>query len=186
MGLGNFRRFRKIDLIVILIFALLWSFITFLVNIPNTQLTFMLSLFITTFFMTSVALLIRKIGAVTLFYLLGALMTIKINNLGGLGFYKIPILLIAGIIFELFFLLLKIKIKNIPLNVVLGAAFSNFSIPFTMLLFITVSKEMAPYIWNFALMAFIIGIMAAIASFLIWYNIKGLKPVVRFRYGGYG
>jgi len=180
--LESFRRFRKIDLIVIVILAFIWALVTWLINIPNNQFTFFLSLFVTTMFMTFIALLIRKLGAVTLFYLFGALITIPINNLSGLGFYKVPILLIAGIIFELFYLLLKIKIKNIPLDVVLGAAFSNFSIPFTMLIFVTATKELMPFVLNFALMAFIIGIMASIITFLIWYNIKNLKPIIRFEY----
>jgi len=180
--LESFRSFRKIDLLAIIILALLWAFITWLINIPDTQFTFFLSLFITTMFMAFTALLIRKLGAVTLFYLLGAVITININNLGGLGYYKIPILFIAGIIFELFFLLLKIKIKNIPLDVVLGAAFSNFSIPFTMLLFIGASRELMPFVWNFALIALIIGVMGSVVTFLIWYNIKNSKPIIRFEY----
>ena len=182
IGLESFRRFRKIDLLVIVILASIWAFITYLINIPNNQFTFFLSLFVTTMFMAFIALLIRKLGAVTLFYLFGAIITIPINNLGGLGFYKVPILLIAGIIFELFFLLLKIRIKNIPLDVVLGAAFSNFSIPFTMLLFVPATKELMPFVWNFALMAFIIGIMGSIVMFLIWYNIKNSKQIIKFEY----
>jgi len=180
--LESFKRFRKIDLIAIIILAVLWAFITWIINIPDNQFTFFLSLFVTTMFMAFTALLIRKIGAVTLFYLFGAIITISINNLGGLGIYKVPILLIAGIIFELFFLLLKIKIKNIPLDVVLGAAFSNFSIPFTMLLFVSATRDLMPFVWNFALMVFIIGIMASIVTFLIWYKIKGMKLIIRFEY----
>jgi len=162
--------------------AVLWAFITWIINIPDNQFTFFLSLFVTTMFMAFTALLIRRVGAVTLFYLFGAIITISINNLGGLGIYKVPILLIAGIIFELFFLLLKIKLKNIPLDIVLGAAFSNFSIPFTMLLFIPATRELMPFVWNFALMAFIIGIMGSIVTFLIWYNIKNSKIIIKFEY----
>lgn len=180
--LKSFRKIRKIDFVAMIALALFWAFITWLINIPDSQFTFFLSLFVTTMFMAFTALLIRRVGAVTLFYLFGALITIPINNLSGLGFYKVPILLIAGLIFELFFLLLKIKIKNIPIDVVLGAAFSNFSIPLSMLLFVEPTKELLPFIWNFALMAFIIGIMASIITFLIWYNIKGLKPIIKFEY----
>ena len=180
--LESFRKLRKIDLIAIAVLALFWAFITWLINIPDNQFTFFLSLFVTTMLMAFTALLIRRVGAVTLFYLFGAIITIPINNFGGLGIYKVPILLIAGIIFELFFLLLKIKIKNIPLDVVLGAAFSNFSIPFAMLLFVEATRELMPFAWNFALMAFVIGVMGAILAFLIWYNIKSLKPIIRFEY----
>jgi len=132
--------------------------------------------------MAFTALLIRKIGAVTLFYLFGAIITIPINNLGGLGYYKLPILLIAGIIFEIFFIFFRIEIKNMPIDVILGAAISNFSIPFTMLLFIPTTTELMTFVWNFALISFIIGIMASIITFLIWYNIKNLKPIIKFEY----
>ena len=69
------------------------------------------------------------------------------------------------------------------MDVVLGAAFSNFSIPFSMVLFAGTTKELMPYVWNFAFTAFVIGIMASITAFLVWYNIKGLKAVIRFEYG---
>ena len=180
--LESLRKFRKIDFIAIIILVIIWAFFTWLINLPDNQFTFFLSLFVTTMFMTFTALLIRKFFAVTLFYLIGAIITIPINNLEGLGIYKVPILLIAGLIFELFFLLLKIKIKNIPLDVVLGAAFSNFSIPFAMLVFVGAPKELMPLVWNFALTAFIIGIMGAIISFLTWYKIKGTKMIIRFEY----
>ena len=179
---GHFRKFRKIDFIAILILAVFWAFVTFLVNMPDNQLSFMLSLFVTTSFVAVTALLVRKIGAVTLFYLFGAIISLPINNLGGLSGYKVPILLIAGLIFEVFFLLFKIRFKNIPLNMVLGTAFSNFSIPFAMLLFVGATKELMPYVWNLALMAFILGVMASVVIFLAWYNIKGLKPIIRFQY----
>lgn len=181
--LESFRKFRKIDLIAIIVLTILWAFVTWLINIPDSQFTFFLSLFVTTMFMSFTSLLIRKFFAVTLFYIFGAIITIPINNLGGLGIYKVPILFIAGIIFELFFLLLRVKIKLVPLDVVLGAAFSNFSIPFTMLLFVSAARDLMPFVWNFALISFIVGIMASIATFLVWYNIKGLKPIIRFEYG---
>lgn len=182
IAIESFKRFRKIDLLAIGALVFTWFVITYFISLPNTQLTFMLSLFVTTMFVVFTALFIRKIGAVTLFYLLGALITVPINNLGGLGWNKVIILVIAGIIFELFFLLLKIEIKNISLDVVLGAGFSNASIPFTMLLLIKTKTALMPYVLNFALMAFIVGVMAAIITFLIWYHIKGLKPIIKFEY----
>jgi len=178
----SLKRFRMIDLLVIFGLVVIWAIITSLINIPNTSGTFMLSLLVTTLFMTFTALLIRKFLAVTLFYLLGALITIPFNNLGGLGLYKIPILLMAGVIFELFFLLMRIEIKNIPLDVVLGAGFSNASIPWTIFLFTQSSTNLMPYLINFSLSAFLVGIIGALISFLIWFNIKGNKNIIKFEY----
>jgi hypothetical protein len=180
--LESFRRFRKIDYMAILMLALAWSFITRIINIPDTTFTFFASLFVTTMFMAFTALLIRKFGAVTLFYLIGAIITININNLGGLGIYKIPILMIAGIIFELFTLFLRVEMNNIPLDLVLGSAISNFSIAFTMAWLIGAAESLMSFVWNFALISLIIGVMASTITFLIWYNIKGLKPIIKFEY----
>jgi len=180
--LGSFKNFRKNDFIAIILLAVLWALLTSLVNLPNTSATFMFSLFITTMFMTFTAFLIRKFFAVTLFYLLGAIITIPINNLGGLGLYKVPILLIAGLVFEVFFLLLKIEIKNIPLDVILGAAFSNASIPWTILLLSRSSIEILPSVVNFSLSAFLIGIIGSLITFLIWYHIKSNKNIIKFEY----
>jgi len=148
--LESFRSLRKNDILAILLLAVVWAFVTTMVNLPDTSGTFMLSLFITTMFMTFTALLIRRFFAVTLFYLIGAIITIPLNNLGGLGIYKVPILVVAGLIFEIFFLLLKIEIKNIPLDVIFGAAVSNASIPWTMLLLSQTSKELLPSVLNFS------------------------------------
>ena len=176
------RRFRKVDLLTIIILALLCSAITSFINISNNQLTFILSLLITTIFMTFTALLINRVGAVTLFYLLCALITFRVNNLIILGWDKVIILGTAGIIFELFFILIELQIKNIPLGVIMGAAFSNISIPFTMVLLTKPTEEMVPHFKNFALMTFVIGLIGSIAMFLIWYNIKGKKFIIKYQY----
>lgn len=179
--LESLKPFRKIDFIAVSILVILWAFITTIVNLPNTQLTFMISLLITTIFISFTALLIRRFGAVILFYFIGSIITIPFNNLIG-GYYKILILLTAGIIFELFFFFSKIYFNKIPLNLVLGAAFSNASIPWTMLLLTQVSKDILPSVVNFSLLAFIIGIIGAIITFLIWYHIKGNKRIIKFEY----
>ena len=179
--LESFTRFRKIDFLALAILTVLWAVATTLINLPNTQLTFMLSLAITTISVSFTALLIRKIGAVILFYFIGSIITISFNNLIQ-GYYKILILVIAGIIFELIFLLSKKIYKyNIPFNLVLAAALSNASIPWIMLLF-TYSKELLPYTINFSLSALLIGVISSLITYLIWYNIKSNKTIIKFEY----
>lgn len=181
--LESFRMIRKIDLAVILAFAAVWSAIAYFAGIRETQLSFMISLFITNVFMVLIALLVRRVGAVTLFYLLCALPAAKIGIFGGIGWSSILILGAAGIVFEAFFLLARIEIKSIPFDAVLGAAFSNASIPFTMMLLIgEKTKGIMPYVWNFALTAFIIGVAGAIIAFIAWYNVKSLKHIIKFEY----
>lgn len=177
------RGFRRIDLMAVAILAVLWAVATYLVNLISADNSMMVSLFLTAFFAAFTALFIRKIGAVTLFCLLGAIMTVPTADLGGLGLNKIPILLIAGFVFDFFLLVLKIELVDIPLGVILGAAFSNASIPWIMMLLISdIPKEIIPAALNFSLTAFVIGIIGGVVAFLAWYNIKGLKPVIRFEY----
>src|SRR3989338_228954 len=180
--LESFARFRKIDFLALAILTVLWAVATTLINLPNTQLTFMLSLAVTAIFVSFTALLIRKVGAVILFYFVGSAITISFNNLIQ-GYYKILILVIAGIIFELAFLLTKkIYKSNIPFNLVLAAALSNASIPWIILLFTEYSKELLTPTINFSLSALLIGIMGSLLTYLVWYNIKANKTIIKFEY----
>ena len=176
------RRYRKLDLTAIIASVLAWALLTGLINWPNSVSTFYLSLFLTAVFMSFIALLIRKIGAVMLFSILGALISLPINNLGGLGIYKIAALGVAGLVFETVFVLVRLEFKSIPIDLILASALSFFSIPFTMALFVPSTKGLVPYLWNFALSALLIGVMGAVAAFLIWYRIKGLHAVIKFEY----
>jgi len=182
ISLESITRLRKIDLIAIVVLAVLWAIITTLINIPNTQLTFMISLLITVMFATFTALLVRKITAVILFYFIGSIITVSFNNLIE-GYLKILILVIAGIVFELVIILgKKIKHSNIPFNLILAAGLSTASIPWTILLLVQSSKDLLPSVINLSLSSFLIGIIGSLLSYLIWYNIKGNKKVIKFEY----
>ena len=182
MGIIRIKSFRKIDIIAIIILVFLWSVIAYFINFPNSQLSMIFSLFITTVFIAFIGFLTKRVGAVTLFCLFGSLTTIGINNMGDLGWYKLIVLVTAGVVFEPFLLFFNKKIMNIPWSVVLGAGFASASIPFTMALAVSSAKGLMLYVLNFALMAFIIGIMGAITAFLIWHNIKTKKLIIKFEY----
>jgi len=180
--LARFTSMRIIDYMVIVIAAIIWAALTTLINQPDTQLTFMLVLGITSIFATFIALLIRRAGAVVLFYLLGSLISISFNNLI-IGYQKIIILLIAGILFELVIVINnKLNTKNIPLNVLIAAALSHASIPWTMLLLTNFTKEILPATINFSLSSLLIGIIGAVIAYLIWYSIRSNKKVIKFEY----
>ncbi|MDP7141675.1 MAG: hypothetical protein QF362_00440 [Candidatus Woesearchaeota archaeon] len=178
----NFKRLRKIDLLAVIILVLLWSTLTYFISLSDTTLTFMLSLALTIAFMAFIALLINRPGAILIFSFLGALATSDISNFGGLGWNKVIILTAAGLVFELISLLFTIEFKNIPLSVILGAGLSAASIPFTMFLLASGKKEIMPYVLNFSLTALVLGTMTSVIIFLIWYNIKNIKPIIRFEY----
>ena len=182
MNIPEIKKLRKIDLTAIGMLAVLWPAVSYLISLKDNQLAFIADMAVAAAFIAFTALLIRRFGAVFLLCIISSLITIRIDNLGALGLSKVIILAAAGIVFELLALLLEIKVKNVPLDVVFGAAFSNASIPFTMRLLVPAAGDIMPYVWNFALMAFIVGIMGGLIAFLIWYNMKGLRWVIRFEY----
>ncbi len=180
--LESIRSLRKIDFAAIAIAAVSWAVLTSYISAMNSPFSFVLSLFITAIFASFVALLIDKLGSLFLFYTIGAIISLPLNTMSSLGVFKAPILIGAGLIFELIFLLLKLEVQNIPMDVVLGAAISNFLVPFMMIITFKAQSQLMPFVWNLALMSFIAGLMGSIISFLIWYNVRHLKPVIKFEY----
>jgi ABC-type thiamin/hydroxymethylpyrimidine transport system permease subunit len=83
------------------------------------QSSYILSLLVATILMSFTVHLVRKAGSATLFYCIGALLAFSINDLGATGINKLIVLVIAGIIFELIFLIFKLEIKNIPTDIIM-------------------------------------------------------------------
>lgn len=180
--LESLSRYRRIDVLAIIALAMTWSIFSYFINLANTTWSFMVFLLVTAIFACFTALLIRKLGAVLLFYLIGGFFTYPFSILGT-GLNGLFILLVVGMVFELFLLVLKKEIKNIPLSLIIGAAISSVSIPWTMLLLISEkTKELVYFAGNFSLLALITGIMGAVICFLLWYQIKGTKAVIKFEY----
>ena len=185
IAIESFRRFRLIDLIVIILFAIFWL-VTNLVtsNRVSPQTQYIVSLFFITFFMSCTVYVIRKAGAVTLFYLLCGLFTFSLNNLGTTGLTKLLTLVISGVLFELTFIILKLELKSIPLDVIVGTAVSAASIPIStgLLLSPVMAQTLIISILNLALLSFFIGIVSGLVAFLIWYYLRTTKLIVSFEY----
>ena len=92
--------------------------------------------------------------------------------------------LIAGLVFELVFVIFKLELKNIQLDIVLGTGFSAASIPITtaFLLSTNLARSMIVPIFNLSLLSFIVGIVGAIASFFLWYRLRTNRAVLRYEY----
>ena len=173
--------FRKIDLIFIVITALTWSVLDHSISLigftGNVILVSVISLFITAVFISFVALAVSKYGAITVFYILAAIFTIPLSNFGGPGLHKISILIIAGIVFDVVFFVLRGSLR-IPL----ATAFSNASMPWViwfMLLSSGATVELS-FILNSTIMDFLMGILGALAGMFIWYKIRTTKLIVKF------
>lgn len=185
IAIESFKRFKIIDIIAIIILAGLWLLLSFLLDrFLDPQASYILSLLIAVTLMSFTVHLVRKAGSATLFYALGALFTYSINDLGTIGSDKLIVLIIAGIIFELIFLIFKLEVKNIQLDIMAGTAISAASIPITtgLLLSFNVSLSMISSIINLILLSFFVGLIGAVFSFLIWYNLRATKIVLKYEY----
>ncbi|MFH1377015.1 MAG: hypothetical protein ABIH25_05255 [Candidatus Woesearchaeota archaeon] len=187
IAIESFRRFRFKDILAIMILVALWwllSQITINILAFDPQITYIISLIIITLLMSFAVHLVRKAGSATLFYLIGSIITLNVNDIGITGLDKVIVFLFAGIIFELIFLIFKIEIKNIQIDIIAGTAISTAFIPILMviILSITTALNMSTSAINLILLSFFIGIIGSIISFIIWYNLKTTKLVLKFEY----
>lgn len=185
IAVESFKKFRILDVVLILFVSAIWAVIGYVVNILFTpQSSYIISLLIATFLMSFTVHLVRKAGSATLFYVIGGLLMFGLNDLGVTNMNKIWVLLVAGVVFELAFIILKLELKNIQLDIVLGSAFSAASVPFStaFLLSVSLAKDVIGSIINIALLSFMIGFVGAVASFFLWYKLRTNKAVLKYEY----
>lgn len=185
IAIESIKRFKIIDVTAIVVLACLWLLLSFLVStFFSPQIIYILSLLIATTLMSLAVHLVRKAGTAILFYSFGALLTNTIYDLGATGINKLIVLVIAGIIFELVFLILKIEVKSVQLDIIISTAISAATIPLTTALLISFNTalNMIIPIINMMLLSLLIGLIGAFVSFLLWYNLKTTKTVLKFEY----
>jgi len=185
IAIESFRKFKILDIAVILAFASLWLLLSWIINkIFGPQPSYILTLLVVTFLMSFTVHLVKKAGSATLFYTIGALLTFNINDLGAIGMNKLVIFAISGILFELIFLILKLELKNIQLDIITSTSISAASVPITtgFLLSFNVALNMMVPLINLILLSFLVGLAGAVMSFMIWYNLKNTKMILKFQY----
>lgn len=175
------KKFKKKDITVMAVLVGLWLALNFALASVNPQYSYIISLLILTILMTFAVLIINKSGVATIFYLLAAITTYSFDSLGALGINKIIVLGIAGLSFELVFLVLKLEFKSTQLGILFGSALSSAIIPLAMAFLISfdVASNLIVLLINMILLSFFVGIIGAVISFLIWYNISTTKWALR-------
>lgn len=175
------QKIRFKDLLFVFIAVLVVSLIIFTTNLlfsPTTS--FIVSLIFLVLGMNISVYLIKKSGAATLFYILTAIMTFWIDDVGIIGWKKILVFFFAGLIFEFIFLFLKLHLHNVPLDMVMGTGLSVSSIPLIMAFMI--SDELAGsfplQLLNIIILAFAVGIIASTIVFLFWHEIEHTRLIL--------
>jgi len=176
---------RKIDLSAILALVIVWAIVIYLLNLTNINIVFEVSIFVTSVFVTFAALLIKKFGVVTLFYIIAGILTLLIPHLINLGSNTVFILPVTGLTFEFIYFILK----KTSVGVILATSISNGTMPWIMLLFggattIPGIERLMTQVWNFTITNIIIGFIGTLIGFGIWYRLKNTKVILRFEYTG--
>jgi hypothetical protein len=183
IAVESFKAFKPKDIGAIAVLAGLLSLIIYLLD--KVAFDNAIALLLTFgFFVTFTTLLIRKAGTATLFFAIVTALTLNIASFGVDGVSKIIVMILAGLVFELTFLILKIELKNIPLDVIVGAALSTASIP--LLAGLVASTEIVQSLMtnflNLIILGFVSGLAGSIIAFLLWWNIRTVKWIMKFEY----
>ena len=147
----------------------------------SPALAFVISLVFLAAGMNLCVYLTKKAGIAVLFYLFTVIFTFWLDDLGVLGKYKILTFFFAGLIFELFFLTLKLKIHNLPVDMIMGTSLSTAGIP--LITAFLISSSLASHfpigLLNLMLLAFAAGLIASTITFLVWHHLEHTKLILR-------
>jgi len=185
IAIESFKKFRWQDFVIIIVMAFLYAIISYLINkYINLGYAYILSLLALIFLMSFIVHLVRKAGSATLFFVISGLVSNGIDDIGIVGVNKLIVFVVAGIVFELIFLIFKIEIKNVQIDIISGSGFSAAIIPITTgaLLSYNAMMNTISSMINMVLLSFFVGIISAVVSFLVWYHLKGTKLVLRYEY----
>ncbi len=172
-------KIRKGTIIIPFVLSVIWIFVNIVVGyIQNTVLSLNLSILILAFFLSFNALLTHRTGTTIWFCIMTSLLT---NFSLGFSFIitRIPILIVVGLIFELIFLLRE---KGLFFSVLASNGIAFISIPWVMWL---MTKEVSlnlVSIWDFTIIALIIGIVGSLIAYLVWNKLKTSKLFLKIRY----
>lgn len=124
--------------------------------------------------------ILKKSGVAIIFNLFVGILTFNQIDLGFIGFKKILILVLAGLVFEIAFLVLKLHIFSIPLDLVIGTSISFASIYLIagFILSANLASNFPTEMINLILLTFLVGLFGSFLAYLIWNKIKITRLVL--------
>ncbi|PIN74137.1 hypothetical protein COV20_00805 [Candidatus Woesearchaeota archaeon CG10_big_fil_rev_8_21_14_0_10_45_16] len=125
--------------------------------------------------------LIKKAGVAVIFSLLTGIFTFFLNDIGVLGWQKIITFLVSGLLFELIFLLLKIRVHDVPLELIIGSSLSAVTVVLVsaFLLSSSLARSFPLELLNLLLLAFVVGLFSSVLFFLFWQAVEQSKLILK-------
>jgi|SRR3989338_275848 len=127
--------------------------------------------------------LLNKFGVALLTFSFLGVLAFPLALVGVAGWTQLLVLFIAGLIFELLFITLKLEMHNIPLEIVIGTALSLSSIPLSvgMLLSPQLVLDFHVALLNMMALASLAALISSVTTFLLWYRLKEAKRVIELQ-----
>ena len=127
--------------------------------------------------------LLNKFGVAFLTFSFLGVLAFPLALVGVAGWTQLLVLFIAGLIFELLFITLKLEMHNIPLEIVIGTALSLSSIPLSvgMLLSPQLVLDFHVALLNMMALASLAALISSVTTFLLWYRLKEAKRVIELQ-----
>lgn len=185
IAIESIKRFRGRDAIIIGGAGGAFTIGQLLLKFTGIDTAYFGSLLLIGLLLSASTLLVRKAGTATMVGVLSALLSFGNGVAGAIGWRKVAVFAIAGLLFELTFLLLKIELHLIPLDIIIGTALAVASVPISTLFFLS-SAMAIDNVWklaNMALLGFFTGMLSAVLVFLAWFRLRYVRAVLWFEYG---
>ncbi len=174
---------RVKQLIFILFTAAITSLFFYLAEyfLPPVPLL-IVSLFFLTVGMNLVVYMLRRFGVATIFMFITAMLTFDLAEIGLFGWNKVITYVIAAIVFEIIYLIFKIEVASLPLDMIFGTAVSLASIFLisAILLSQTIILVFTSELFNLLILSFGISLISAIVFAIIWGKIATTNSIVKF------
>ncbi|MBI4153163.1 hypothetical protein HY497_01450 [Candidatus Woesearchaeota archaeon] len=124
---------------------------------------------------------LKKSGVAALFSFLLALFTLNVDDVGIFGWKKIVALFAAALIFEAVFLVLKLRLRSVPVDVVLGSGLLMAALPLlaAFLLSPGIVFSFPVVLLNLVLVSFVAGLLASFAAFVLWHFLSRTKLILK-------
>ncbi len=142
---------------------------------------FLFSLLLLTIGLNTIAYLTPWFGRAWIFLALVSIFTLSLDDMGLIGFSKIAVFLLIGLVFELSFLYLKLHLHSVPLDMIIGSSLAMAALPLSsaFILSARLASTFPDTLKNLILSGFAVGLGASVLVFLLWKEIEHTKPVLR-------
>lgn len=179
------------EIIFVLIIAGIFSLLTYLSNLYFLpSVTIIISLALLALGLNLTVYVLQEKGTATLFYLLQGLLTFNLLDIGIIGWKKVLIFFIAGIIFEIINGLLSLLFSHFSrqilenyLKIIISTIISLISIPLVgaFLLSSNISENISLPLFNLLLLCALTSLGASLIVALFWHLIRKTKTILKLR-----